>query len=69
MIALDDNGLVGLGDNGIFPDRFHVLSPLAKPNLLGYAAKFGEHIGVMGLVPVAKARPQKLLCRWPRTRP
>src|ERR1044071_2009654 len=62
VIAFDDDRALGLRQDRILPDSFHVI----LSSIGFHAAKFCEHIGVVSLVPVAKARPRQRCIRRPR---
>src|SRR6516165_4314332 len=65
VIALDDNGLIGFGNDGIFPGRFHGAPSFDYGRLTGYAAELREHIRIMNLIPIAKARTNQFRSRGP----
>ena len=65
VIALDDNGLIRFGNDRIFPDRLHRILSFDYQRLTRYAAKLREHIRIMNLIPIAKARTHQFHSRRP----
>src|SRR6266508_851132 len=57
MIALDDNRFIGFRQQRILPNGFHNRTSFLIAGLTRHAAKLCENVGIVSLIPVAKARP------------
>ena len=60
MIALDDDRLVRIRRASYFPRSLSWRVSFEQNFLIRHATKLGEYVGIMGLIPIAKARPQEL---------